>query len=73
MSGRTKEILGDTLSLPAIERALLVQELLFSIDQPDPQIDALWAMEAEDRLAAYEAVEITVFPAEDVRGSAERA
>ena len=66
MSGRTKEVLGEALALPAPERAILVQELLFSLDRPDPQIDALWAREAEARIAAYEAGEMRAIPAEEV-------
>ena len=32
----------------------MIDELLASIDQPDPAIDELWAKGAEDRLAAYD-------------------
>lgn len=73
MSGRTKQILGDALSLPAPERALLVQELLFSLDRPDPRIDTLWAREAEDRIGAYEAGEMRAIPAEEVFAELEQA
>ena len=61
-----KEILIDALSLSAMERAALADELLASLDRPDPRIDALWAKEAEDRLAAFEAGAMKAMPAEDV-------
>jgi hypothetical protein len=32
----------------------LIDELMASLDRPDPAVDALWADEAEDRLAAYD-------------------
>jgi putative addiction module component (TIGR02574 family) len=40
------------------ERLELVDQLLDSLDRPDAEIDALWAHEAEDRLAAYRRGEI---------------
>ena len=50
----------------AAERADLVESLLASLDQPDARIDELWAKEAEDRLAAYEAGRMMAYPAEQV-------
>ncbi len=49
------EVLKDALSLPPVERAELIEELLSSFDFPDRErIDSLWAAEAEDRIDAYE-------------------
>jgi len=36
--------------------------LLASLDQPDARIDELWAKEAEDRLAAFEAGRMKAYP-----------
>ena len=58
--------------LPVVERAALAEALLSSLDRPDPQIDALWAREAEDRLIAFEAGEMEAIPAEDVFTELER-
>jgi putative addiction module component (TIGR02574 family) len=66
MPASVKELFVDALSLSAIERAALAAELLESLDRADPRIDALWANEAESRLAAFEAGEIRAIPAEDV-------
>jgi putative addiction module component (TIGR02574 family) len=66
MPTNVKELLVDALSLSALERAALADELLASLDQADARIDALWAKEAEDRLAAFEAGEMKAIPAEDV-------
>ena len=55
MSTITKQILEKAPVLPAAENADLVESLLASLDQPDARIDELWAKEAEDRLAAFEA------------------
>ena len=35
------------------DKAILVDELLFQLDNPDLEIDKLWAVESEDRIAAY--------------------
>ena len=58
MSKLAKEIMTVALKLPASERAALADEILHSLDKTDPEIDALWAQEAEDRLAAYDRGEI---------------
>jgi putative addiction module component (TIGR02574 family) len=66
MAVNTEQLRKDALALPLVERAALAEELLSSLDRPDPRIDALWAQEAEDRLAAFEAGEMEAIPAEDV-------
>ena len=44
----------------------LVESLLASLDQPDARIDELWAKEAENRLAAFEAGQMKAYPADEV-------
>jgi putative addiction module component (TIGR02574 family) len=66
MPASSERILQEALALPAAERALIVESLLSSLDRPDPRIDELWAKEAEDRLAAFEAGRMEAIPAEDV-------
>jgi putative addiction module component (TIGR02574 family) len=66
LSTDTKQILETALSLPAIDRALIVESLLTSLDQPDNDVDGLWAVEAEDRLAAFDAGQIDAVPADVV-------
>ena len=62
----TEAILEQALLLSPKDRATLIEKLLASLDQPDRAIDALWAKEAEDRISAYEAGELTAIPAEEV-------
>jgi putative addiction module component (TIGR02574 family) len=71
MSLISKQILETVLVLSATERAALADELLTSLDRPDPRIDDLWTKEAEHRLAAFDAGEMKSIPAEDVFGEAE--
>ena len=53
MSTDTQEIIDRALSLPPADKALVVDKLLSSLDQPDEAIDALWRKEVEDRIKAY--------------------
>lgn len=66
MSANANQILKQALALPIVERATLVENLLASLDRPDAEVDALWAKEAEHRLAAFETGEMKAIPAEDV-------
>lgn len=66
MSELGKEIMAAALKLPASERAVLADEILHSLDKTDPEIDALWAQEAENRLAAYDRGEIEAMDADAV-------
>jgi putative addiction module component (TIGR02574 family) len=66
MSIDAQQILESALALPAIDRAAIVESLLSSLDQPDAQIDEIWAEEAERRIAAYGAGQMKAIPAEEV-------
>ena len=52
--------------LPPEERLALVDQLLDTLDEPDASLDALWAREAESRLAAYRRGEIQATSLSDV-------
>lgn len=60
MSDRVKELSREGRKLPPAERAELIDDLISSLDEPDARIDALWAAEAEDRLAAIKSGEMGV-------------
>ncbi|MCL7419494.1 MAG: addiction module protein [Methylobacter sp.] len=62
----TKELLQQALQLNSQDRFMLVEGLLKSLDEPDLQLDAIWAEEAEKRLKAYREGKIQGIPAEDV-------
>lgn len=56
---QTAEALGEqAVQLPPAERMALVERILDSLDVPDPTLDALWAKEADERLAAYRRGEV---------------
>jgi len=48
-----EEILKEAISLSPSEQAKLVDHLISFLDKPDPEMDKLWAEEAESRLDAY--------------------
>jgi putative addiction module component (TIGR02574 family) len=54
MSTDIQEIIDRALSLPPADKALVVDKLLSSLDQPDETVDALWRKEVEDRVRAYQ-------------------
>ncbi|MFA7242004.1 MAG: addiction module protein [Sulfuricellaceae bacterium] len=64
----TQELVSEALRLKAEERLAIVDALLRSLDQPDPEIDRFWADEAERRLMAYRAGKVKGIPAEEVLG-----
>jgi putative addiction module component (TIGR02574 family) len=66
MSARTTEILQEVLSMPPEERAELVDSILTSLEPSDSKLLELWAIEAEDRVAAFEGGEIEAVSAESV-------
>lgn len=58
----------DALGLPTSDRARLAEILLASLDKPDPNVDALWADEADVRVKAFDAGELKARPASEVFG-----
>ncbi len=67
MSAIAEKILKEALNLPAQDRAVVLERLLAAFQEPpDPELDKLWAQEAEDRLNAYDRGELGSVSAEEV-------
>jgi putative addiction module component (TIGR02574 family) len=66
MSASAENVLKEALSLSALARAKLVDDLLASLDRPDGDIDEAWRREVEDRLSAYESGKMPRIPIEEV-------
>jgi putative addiction module component (TIGR02574 family) len=47
----TKQLIEDVVSLPVEDRALVVDSLLRSLNQPETEIDKKWAKTTKRRLA----------------------
>ena len=62
-----KKVFDEALSLPAEARMSLVEKLLVSLNLPtQPEIDRLWAEEAERRIAQIEKRETKLVPGNEV-------
>jgi putative addiction module component (TIGR02574 family) len=62
-----KRVLDEALQLPADARVNLVEHLLTSLNLPtQPEIDQLWAEEAEKRIAQIDKGEIKLVPGRKV-------
>ncbi len=73
MSPQADRVLLDALKLSPLERAELIEKILASFSFPDrTAIDERWAVEAEDRVDAYERGEIRSRPAAEVFARIER-
>ncbi len=73
MSDQATEVLREALSLSPAERAEIADRLRLSLDTPDRErVKALRAIEAEDRLNAFERGEIGSIPATLVFDQLER-
>ena len=66
MTKAAKNLCAQARKLSPDERLELVDDILASLDPPDPAIDRLWAKEAEERLAAYRRGEIKAVPLQEV-------
>ena len=62
------EIVELALKLDPAERFELVDQILHSLDRPDPEMDRIWLEEAERRLAAYRAGKVKGIPVEEIFG-----
>jgi putative addiction module component (TIGR02574 family) len=62
-----KKVLDEVLQLPADVRVNLVQQILTSLNLPtQPEVDRLWADEAEKRIAQIDKGEIKLVPGKKV-------
>jgi putative addiction module component (TIGR02574 family) len=50
----TDNAIKDILLLRPSEKAQLIDNLIYSLDKPDKEIDELWVKEAEGRIDAYD-------------------
>jgi putative addiction module component (TIGR02574 family) len=67
MSVVAKKVFDEALSLPAEARVSLVEKLLTSLNLPtQPEIDRLWAEEAERRIAQIDKGGVKLVPGKKV-------
>jgi len=55
-----KDIAKSAINLKPLERIQLVETILLSLDEPNPEIEKLWIKEADARYEAYKKGKIKV-------------
>lgn len=63
---KTKELIDEAVSLPVEERALVIDSLLRSLNQPESEIDRKWAAVAQRRLTEMRSGTVDAVPGEEV-------
>ena len=67
MAKAQDRVLDEVLALPVEARLALVEKLLLSLNVPtQPEIDELWAKEAERRVSQIDRGEVELVPGEGV-------
>jgi putative addiction module component (TIGR02574 family) len=72
MNTSLTQVEAQALSLNPEERAKLAELMLESLSKPLADIEAAWAEEIDQRVAAYDRGEIPSYPAQDVFAEAKR-
>jgi putative addiction module component (TIGR02574 family) len=72
MAASLEEIEKQARALTTDERAKLAETLLESLHSPASSVQAAWAREIEDRVAAFDRGEAPAYAAEDVFAEARR-
>ena len=62
----TQELIDEAISLPVEERALVVDPLLRSLNQPESEIDKKWVATAKRRLTELRSGSVEAVPGDKV-------
>ena len=62
----TKDLIIEAVSLPVEERALVIDSLLRSLNQPESEIDKKWVAVAKRRLAELRSGSVESIPGQEV-------
>ena len=62
----TQTIIDEAISLPVEQRTQVVESILASLNQPQPDIDKLWLEVAEKRLTQMQDGTVETFSEEEV-------
>lgn len=63
---KTKDIIAEISDLPVEHRARIADQILQSLNAPDPEIDSAWIQEVEKRIDEYEQGKVELIPAQEV-------
>jgi putative addiction module component (TIGR02574 family) len=62
----SKEIIQNALKLSPQEKLLIVDSILQSLDEPDKNLETIWAEESEKRLKAFREGKIKGIPYDEL-------
>lgn len=62
----SKEIIQNALKLSPQEKLLIVDSILQSLDEPDKNLETIWAEESEKRLNAFREGKIKGIPYDEL-------
>ena len=65
-----KELISEVLQLKPAEKFIIIEALIKSLDVPNPEIEKIWAIEAEKRLQAYKEGKLETISFENMFGEA---
>jgi len=63
---KTKDLIAEISDLPIEQRARIADQILQSLNAPDPDIDSAWIQEVEERVEEYEQGKVELIPAQKV-------
>jgi putative addiction module component (TIGR02574 family) len=63
---KTEELIAEISDLPVEQRARIADQILQTLNAPDPDIEASWIQEVEERAEEYEKGKVELIPASDV-------
>jgi putative addiction module component (TIGR02574 family) len=63
---RTKDLIAEISDLPVDQRAKIADQILQTLNAPDPDIESAWIQEVEARVEEYEKGKVEMIPAREV-------
>lgn len=66
MNAHSRRLMDEAMSLPAKDKAELVDQLLDSLDRPDSHVDDVWRREVEKRVEALDQGKLETVSLEEV-------
>jgi putative addiction module component (TIGR02574 family) len=63
---KNEELIAEISDLPVEQRARIADQILQTLNAPDPDIEASWIQEVEERAEEYEKGKVELIPASEV-------
>ena len=63
---KTKDLIAEISDLPVEQRAKIADQILQTLNTPDPDNESVWIQEVEKRVEEYEKGKVDMIPAREV-------